>query len=167
MRIEQMLIEYNHDKGRMNYPVQFIIIHDTGNTQSGANAYNQYLYFSGANRDRSAHYFVDQEDVIQIIKDEDTAWHCGTTHPPTIDGVKVLNRNSIGIEICVNDDGDYIKSVQNALYLTRLLMSKYRIPKSHVLRHYDVSKKICPQSMSGYNGQNYTWILWKWFLKQL
>ena len=84
-----------------------------------------------------------------------------------IDGKKVLNRNTIGIEICVNEDGDYLKAVQNAITLTKMLMGKYAIPKSHVLRHYDVSKKISPQSMSGYNGQSYTWILWNWYKKQL
>jgi len=45
MKIEQMWIEYNHDKGRSGYGIDFIIIHDTGNTQPGANAYNQYLHF--------------------------------------------------------------------------------------------------------------------------
>ena len=167
MKIEQLFVKYNYDKGRSGYGIDFIIIHDTGNTQKGATAYNQYLYFNGGDRGRSAHYFVDDNEVIQIIRDEDVAWHCGTSNPPVIDGKKVLNRNTIGIEICVNEDGDYFKAVQNAITLTKMLMGKYAIPKSHVLRHYDVSKKICPQSMSGYNGQSYTWILWNWYKKQL
>ena len=34
-------------------------------------------YFSQPNRNASAHYFVDESNVVQSVKDTDTAWHCG------------------------------------------------------------------------------------------
>ena len=36
-------------------------------------------------------------------------------------------------------------TVQSAIELTRYLMKKYNIPADHVIRHYDVTGKICPK----------------------
>ena len=35
-------------------------------------------------------------------------------------------------------------TVEAAAELTRYLMNKYGVPASHVIRHYDVTGKICP-----------------------
>lgn len=165
MEIKRMLVEHNFNKAP-NRVIKFIVIHDTGNTDIGANAEMHYKYFSQP-RNASAHYFVDESQIIQIVDDADVAWHCGAVKPKSVDGIPVLNTNSIGIEICINKDGDYVKAVQNALELTKMLMKKYDVPAKRVVRHYDVSGKICPQSMSGYNGHNFTWVLWNWFKHQL
>ena len=37
------------------------------------------------------------------------------------------------------------KTVQNTIDLTRMLMKKYSIDISHVIRHWDVVGKNCPQ----------------------
>lgn len=167
MEIVKKLIKRNFTPAT-NRKIEFIVIHDTGNPSAGANAEMHYKYFDSADRNASAHYFVDDKQIIQIIEDEDIAWHIGDAkNPPTIDGVRPRNSNAIGIEICINEDGDYFKAVQNALWLTKELMKKYNLPPSRVIRHHDVSGKICPQSMSGFNGTSYTWVVWKWFKKQL
>lgn len=165
--IEKMLIRYNYTKSDKR-KIEFIVIHDTGNPKTGANALMHYQYFNATNRDASAHYFVDDKRIIQTVEDVDIAWHCGDTQtPPLIAGSRPKNANSIGIEICINEDGDYFKALQNTIELTKFLMQKYGIPPERVIRHYDVSGKICPQSMSGFNGKDYTWVVWKWFKNQL
>lgn len=167
MEIKKMPIKYNFTKGN-NRRIEFIVIHDTGNPKAGANALMHYKYFAATDRGASAHYFVDDKEIIQIIDDKDIAWHVGDAkNPPVINGAIPKNANSIGIEICINEDGDYFKALQNAIELTKYLMQQYNIPPERVIRHYDVSGKICPQSMSGFNGKNYTWVLWKWFKKQI
>ena len=40
--------------------------------------------------------------------------------------------------------------------LTRYLMNKYGVPASHVIRHYDVTGKICPNPYV-YNTSAHTW----------
>ena len=70
--------------------------------------------------------------------------------PPT---KALTNSNSVGIEICINSDGDYNKAVMRAQALVLKLMYELNIPLSNVVRHYDASGKICPLSMSKNNWQ--------------
>ena len=47
-------------------------------------------------------------------------------------------------------------TVEAAAELTRYLMNKYGVPASHVIRHYDVTGKICPNPYV-YNTSANTW----------
>lgn len=146
--IQFLPIKYNHNKGT-NKP-KYIVVHDTANPNAGA--LNHWKYFGGGNRNASAHYFVDNDNIIQIISDGDSAWHCG-------DGkgrYGITNHNSLSIEICLT--GNLEKSISNALDLTRHLMAKYGIGAENVVRHYDASRKTCPGRLSGNN-----WARWKQF----
>lgn len=56
---------------------------------------------------------------------------------------------------------DWITQIQThgappAAELTRYLMNKYGVPASHVIRHYDVTGKICPNPYV-YNTSAHTW----------
>jgi N-acetylmuramoyl-L-alanine amidase len=157
MTINKKQIAYNKTK-RSQKPV-YIVIHDTGNTGKGANANAHFNYFNGGDRQSSADFFVDNTQVLQV-NDYNAyyTWHCG-------DGAGkygITNANSIGIEICVNSDGNYDVAFQNAVALTKQLMSELNIPIERVVRHYDASRKNCPASMSNNN-----WLLWHTFKAQL
>lgn len=125
--------------------VAYIVIHYTGN--KGDTAAANAAYFSRENAGASAHYFVDETSVWQSVSDRDVAWHCGCKtgyfHP------ECRNANSIGIEICMLDKAGKIRqrSIDNAAKLTRELMKKYGVSISHVVRHYDVTHKLCPEPM--------------------
>lgn len=151
MDIRKMPIRYN-TSSRQGKKIEYIVIHDTGNKSVGATALNHYHYFNGANRNASAHYFVDDKEVIQTVPDNLAAWHCG-------DGRGrhgITNANSIGIELCVNADGGYNKAYGKTIQLTRHLMDLHSIPLDKVVRHYDASRKNCPASMSANNWQLWT-----------
>ena len=139
--------------------IKYIVIHDTGNKGKGADASAHFNYFNGGNRNSSADFFVDDTQIIQVNDyNKYYTWQCG-------DGkgkYGITNQNSIGIEICVNSDGDYNKAFKNAVELTKWLMKELNIPLDRVVRHYDASRKSCPASMSGNN-----WALWHDFKKQL
>ncbi len=80
------------------------------------------------------------------------------------------NANSIGIELCVRNKGSladtsrdwYFKdaTVQTAIELTRELMAMYNVPADRVIRHYDVTGKICPNPYV-YNHTDHTWEAFK------
>lgn len=143
MIINKKLIKYNFGS-RNGTKIKYIVVHDTGNPRKGAGAYNHFLYFNGSNRNASAHYFIDDREIIQTVEDSNVSWHCG-------DGkglYGITNSNSIGIEICINEDGNFEKAQGNAIVLIRTLMEMYEIPKVNVVRHFDASRKICPKSMS-------------------
>ena len=138
--IQRKISPYNHYEGNN---IRYIVIHYVGATGT---AKNNVDYFYGGDRQASAHYFVDEKEVYQSVKDNDTAYHCGSkTYKHKI----CRNSNSIGIELCSRKDANgkyYFKDevVNRAVALTIELMKKYNIPVENVIRHYDVTGKVCP-----------------------
>lgn len=134
----------NYTKGR-NKKIMYIVIHYTGN--NGDKAVSNGNYFAQPNRNASAHYFVDEKEIVLSVREEDTAWHCGAK---VYKHLLCRNNNSIGIEMCSKKDkyGRYYidQSTQNlAIKLVKNLMKKYNIPLENVIRHYDVTGKLCPE----------------------
>jgi len=142
VEIKQMLAHQSNYNRCRNQPIQYIVVHYTAN--NGDRAQGNGNYFSQPNRNASAHYFVDESNVVQSVKDTDTAWHCGAkSYKHTI----CRNDNSIGVEMCSEKDekGQYYinEQTQNtAIKLINVLMSKYNIPIKNVIRHYDVTGKM-------------------------
>ena len=60
-----------------------------------------------------------------------------------------MNRNSLGVEMCSDIvGGKYTitpQTVDRAVVLVKYLMAKYGIDVDHVVRHYDVTGKLCPE----------------------
>ncbi len=145
MEIKEMLANAgNYTKGRKQ-AVQYIVVHYTAN--NGDRAESNGKYFQQPNRNASAHYFVDENDVVQSVKDSDTAWHCGAK---SYKHDKCRNDNSIGVEMCSEKDSSglyYINEAtqKKALEVVKWLMEKYGVPLENVLRHYDVTGKLCPE----------------------
>lgn len=151
MEINKKLIKYNFSS-RKGIKIKYIVIHDTGNTNKGSGAYNHYLYFNGPNRNASSHYFIDDKEIIQTVEDANCAWHCGDGR-----GIYgITNSNSIGIELCINQNGNFLATQEKAIGLIRLLMEKHGIHKENVVRHFDASRKICPRSMSEVGWRKWT-----------
>jgi N-acetylmuramoyl-L-alanine amidase len=126
--------------GRSN-PMKYITIHNTGNTGKGAGAKNHAGYIKGdsaANALVSWHYTVDEKDIYQHIPDTEDAFHAG-------DGAGDGNRKSIGIEICMNSDGDLLRATDHAAELAAFLCGKYNIPIENIVQHNHWSGKNCPQ----------------------
>lgn len=142
MEINKKLTKVNYTKGK-NKKNLFLVEHYVGAVST---AKNNADYFYSVNRGASANYFVDDNEIWQVVADKDIAWHCGTTgkyyHK------ECRNENSIGIEMCcIKVDGKLQiseKTEQNAIELTKELMAKYDIPVENVIRHYDVTHKKCP-----------------------
>ena len=127
--------------------IMYIVIHYTAN--DGDTAKNNVDYYARESLKASAHYFVDEKEVWQSVKESDTAYHCGAN---SYKHKECRNSNSIGIELCSRqyEDGTYYikpETVANGIKLTKELMAKYNIPEENVIRHYDVTGKICPAPM--------------------
>lgn len=137
MKIVQDLISKsasNRPGDRLN-PTH-ITVHETGNTSKGADAAMHARYIKGADaraRKVSWHYTVDDKQIIQHVPDNERAWHAGSG-----------NSKSIGVEICVNSDGNFEKAKSNAAWLLRNLMSKHNISLSNVVTHKYWTGKNCP-----------------------
>lgn len=139
-----------------NNPHEYIIIHQTGNTSKGANAQaHANIQSKGNTRAASWHESIDDKEVIQSFEHTAKCWHAG-------DGRNGKgNGKGIGLELCINSDGDYKQTIENGAERTAQLMKKYSIPLSRVLRHKDCSGKNCPaQINAGLHG-----ITWEDFKK--
>lgn len=127
-----------------NRKIEYIVIHYVGAVSS---AKNNVDYFYDKDRQSSAHYFVDEKSIWQCVEDTNIAWHCG--------GAKKYfsncrNSNSIGIELCCKKDkaGKWYfedKTLENATEFVRSLMNKYNVKFENIIRHYDVTHKVCPK----------------------
>ena len=140
----------NFYSGRGGNSIKYIVVHYTAG--NGDTAMNNAQYFhnnSGLNA--SAHYFVGENSVVQSVRDADGAWHCGgpleSSHHPLHN--ICMNRNSLGVEMCSDKvNGKYVitaQTVDRTVELVRWLMDKYGIDVDHVVRHYDVTGKDCPE----------------------
>lgn len=148
-----MISKYNFYSGNN---VRYIVIHDVG---TASTARNNAVYFSGGNRNASAHYFVDDTSIWQSVEEFNGAWHVGDNR-----GVSdVYNTNSIGIEMCLPTGKVTEKTEANTIELTKHLMQKYNVPVSRVVRHYDASRKNCPAQFN-LDGK---WTRWNNFKQKL
>lgn len=154
-KIVRMISIYNYGS-RGGNSIKYIVLHYTGN--KGDTAKNNGTYFCGGNRGASAHYFVDDNEIVQVVEEYNSAWSVG-------DGkgkYNITNQNSISIEMCCNSDGKVSEKTEaNALELVKSLMDKYNISTTNVVRHYDASRKICP------NWSSNNWGRWFNFKKKL
>lgn len=154
-------ISQNYSKDS-NMTPKYIIVHDTDNNGYRADAYAHYTYFNNNYVEASAHYFVDDKEVIQTVDDNLVAWHSGDRYEgvtPKVPDAK--NSNSIGVEMCVNRDGSYEKTYENTIKVVKELMKRHNIPASNVIMHNDASGKYCSRKMLD-NPE-----LWKNFKKEL
>ncbi|MED0990326.1 S-layer homology domain-containing protein [Bacillus nitratireducens] len=146
--LKEMIVPTGNENIRPGYAMKpkYITIHETDNYSIGANARNhaQYLYSQATGTtDRSAswHFTVDDKEIYQHLPLNENGWHAG-------DGAEGTgNRESIAIEIAVNQDGDYNKAVENARKLAAYLMGELNIPLENVKKHQFWSGKNCPAIM--------------------
>ncbi len=127
--LEQNLIEnppfieakYYH-KGRLK-PVELIVIHTMESPQTETVAKSVAIYFQNIGVQASAHYCIDDNEIIQCVYDKNTAWHC-----------KNANANGIGLEhagFCdtIDWESDYsISMLENSAQLSAYLCKKFDIP---------------------------------------
>jgi len=146
MKINKMLSNNKNHYAGVN-KCKYITIHETGNINKGAGALNHAKYINNGSS-ATWHYTVDDKQIIQHYEDSVQCWHCG-------DGRGDGNTNSIGIEMCVNSDGDFNKTIENTIELVKHLMNKHNIPIGNVVQHNKWNGKNCPANIR--SGKPITW----------
>ncbi|MCX0378687.1 SH3 domain-containing protein [Clostridium perfringens] len=142
IKVNKQLIDINYSQGVTINP-KYIVIHDTDNRQAGANAMANRNYFANhPNAKASAHYIIDEGNIIQALEDTWKGWHVGDGNNPNIN-----NSTTIAIELCVNEGNDFDKTLENGVQLTKYLMNKYNISAENVVMHRDASGKTCSRMM--------------------
>lgn len=147
MRIDRSLIS-NTNTYSENDP-KCIVVHNTDNFAAGADALaHARAQYNGNFQNMSAHYYVDDGDTAyQAAPHSRGCWHVGVNYGGNNLFGSYGNRNSIGVEMCVQGGYNYEKAFQNTVELVRQLMKETGIPASKVYRHLDICSKNCPSQI--------------------
>ena len=127
-------------KKRKSESIKFIIFHYTG-MKKETDAISR-LTGNDLKAKVSSHYLIKYNgEILALVPDLYIAWHSGIS---SWQNYKLLNKNSIGIEIS-NSGHDYKykyfnkKQKKSIVKLTKFLMRKYKIKPKFILGHSDVS----------------------------
>lgn len=137
------------------YYVYWIVVHDTANTSpgSGALAHANYLwnlYATGQQPFVSWHFTIDSQIVYQHLPEIERGFHAGDGS--VLPGQSSTyfgggNRNGIGIEMAINQDGDMYRTWQRTAKLVADLLVRYNLPLSQMAYHVNFSGKDCPRTL--------------------
>ncbi len=139
----QLVEEGNPARPGIERKIKYVVIHETGNFARGADAKSHSVYLAKNNTGTTSwHYTVDETSIYHHIPDTEVAWHAGDS----------LSKNGgnlcgIGVEICVNKDGDFKKAFDNAAKLTAYLIEAYHLSLSDIRQHADFISKNCPETI--------------------
>lgn len=121
--------------GRELSAIKNIVIHYVGNP--GTTAQNNRDYFNKESTEVSSHFIVGlQGEIIQCLplneKSAASNWR---------------NKDTISIEVCHPDEsGKFNEDTYNSLVkLTAWLCDNLYLNKNDIIRHYDITEKICPK----------------------
>ncbi len=120
--------------------VNGVVIHYVGNP--GTTAAQNHSYFQGLSITgeayASSHFLVGLDGEVLLNVPLDEVAYCSSQR----------NADTISIECCHPDaSGELSPATYDSLVrLTRWLMDSYGLDGSQILRHYDVTGKICPKS---------------------
>ncbi len=117
--------------------IKYIIIHETGNPAATADASSHSYYLhTGGDGSTAWHYTVDENIAYRHIPDNEIAYHAGKG-----------NQGGIGIELCINNGGDFDKTFQNGARLAAKLIDTYNLPVESIRQHADFMDKNCPENI--------------------
>ena len=118
--------------------IKFVIFHYTGMKKESA-AINR---LSSIQSKVSSHYLIKNNgEVVKLVPDSYIAWHAGRS---SWKNYKLLNQNSIGIEI-TNPGHQFgykkfsTKQITALLRLSKFLIKKYKISLKNILGHSDIA----------------------------
>lgn len=116
-----------------------VVVHYTANP--GSTAQNNRDYFQGLKDSHetsvSSHFVVGLEgEIVQCVPTWEVAYASNSR-----------NNDTVSIETCHPDEtGEYTHTTYKSLVqLTAFLCKKYGLSEQDVIRHYDVTGKICPK----------------------
>lgn len=130
--------------------VKGVVVHWTANLNKGADAQANRNYFQNTTRAASAHLNVDDKELIACLPwkkgEAEVGYHVGAKvyKPGIVNKLGKPNYSTIGLEICVNSDGDFKKAYANGVAVIAMMLKEHDLGIENLYRHYDITGKSCP-----------------------
>ena len=131
--------DYTYDGEKLG-DVTNIVVHYVANPGSSAMANRNYFNSLSETKATaaSAHFIIGLDgEIIQCVPLDSVSWANGNLES---------NRHSITIECCHPDESGKFndKTYNSLILLINELMREFDLEKDSVIRHYDVTGKMCP-----------------------
>lgn len=140
-KIDVQLLDVNpySRPGTKTEKIRGIVVHYTANP--GSTAIQNRDYFQGLKdshqTEASSHFIIGLEgEIVQCVPTWEVAYASNER-----------NKDTVSIENCHPDEsGNFTKETyQSLVQLTAWLCQKFELTEQDVIRHYDVTGKICPK----------------------
>ncbi|SET33782.1 Putative peptidoglycan binding domain-containing protein [Salinibacillus kushneri] len=154
----------NSRSGQSIQDVQFIVSHDTGNP--GSSAYGNRNYFENTNPSSSAHTFIDDKYILEIIPLDEKAWH--VRYNVSTDNRRYgVNANdaAIAVELCYGGNISFEDAYNRYVWYHAYLVDKFNLnPDENIVGHstLDPSRRTDPQNALNRHG-----VSWNDFLNDV
>lgn len=151
----------NSRSGQRIGTVRFIVSHDTGNP--GSTAYGNRNYFNNQQPSASAHTFIDDKYILEIVPLSEKAWHVRSN----VSGDNSRygansNDAAIGVELCHGGKINFQQAYNRYVWYHAYLCDKFNLsPRSHIIAHatLDPSRRTDPINILRSHG-----ISWSMFI---
>ena len=152
MKIIDMLLTNSNARPGKKITPWALVIHWTANENKGADAVANRGYFNKPTTEASAHYIVDDKQIVRCLPEDEMGYHVGAkSYNP--DAIKQLssypNNCTIGIEMCVNVDGNFQTMYQRTVELAADILKRHGWGVDRLWRHFDITGKNCPAYFVG------------------
>jgi len=136
----------------------FLVAHDTGNP--GSTARNNRNYFNTmTERSASAHVFIDDTEILEIIPLNEKAWHV-RYDVPADNRLYGCNANdaAVGVELCYGGHIHFEKAYRRYVWYFAYLCRNFDLnPRKHIVSHktLDPGRKVDPDSALATGGKTF------------
>lgn len=147
-----------------NSGIKFIVAHDTGNP--GSTAYGNRAYFAKNVVSASAHTFIDDDVILEIIPLDEKAWH--VRYVVTTDNILFngdANDHAIGVELCWGGRITFLEAYSRYVWYHAYLCKRFNLdPEADIVAHstLDPSRRRDPE-----NALNRYGITWNEFISDV
>lgn len=162
-QIEQHYIKLgNARSGQKINKVLFLVAHETANPKADAD--DHFNYFNNTQPKASAHTFIDDTKILEIVPLNEKAFHVWYDRP--LDNQLFgddANDSAIGVELCRT--GDFKKAYDRYVWYFAYLCKHFGLdPKKHIISHkkLDPARRSDPDSWLNPNG-----VTWENFINHV
>lgn len=154
----------NARSGQQIPKVKFIVSHDIG--KGGSTAYQNRTYFNNHQPSASAHTFIDDKYILEIIPLWEKAWHVRYNVPT--DNIKFgadANNAAIGVELCHGGNINFNEAYKRYVWYHAYLCKTFHLnPRKDIVAHseLDPGRRSDPQHALNPRG-----ISWEQFINDV
>jgi N-acetylmuramoyl-L-alanine amidase len=147
----------NARSGQKLEKVKFIVSHATGNP--GSTAYANRNYLNNRQPSASAHTFIDDRYILEIIPLDEKAWHV-LYSKPTDNRMFGADANdaAIGVELCYGGNINFTEAYNRYVWYHAYLCQKFNLaPSKHIVSHKTLDPKRRTDPFDAFSLYGITW----------